>query len=81
MQLVDKVMEKVLISKLKPVYQVTMVMERALRLNLKLVQVYGVKIYEALGDRPIGLIATRWGGSFIEVWVPPSVLQECNNTK
>ncbi len=42
---------------------------------------YGVKIHEALGGRPIGLIATSWGGTFIELWMPPPALQECNNTK
>ena len=42
---------------------------------------YGVKIHEALGGRPIGLIATSWGGTFIEFWMPPSALQDCNITR
>ena len=38
---------------------------------------YGRMIHEALGGRPIGLIATSWGGTAIEVWMPPKALQEC----
>ncbi|CAF3256528.1 unnamed protein product [Rotaria socialis] len=38
---------------------------------------YGRMIHEALGGRPIGLIATSWGGTFIEYWMPPSALHEC----
>jgi hypothetical protein len=34
-------------------------------------------IHEALGGRPIGLIATSWGGTAIELWMPPQALQEC----
>ncbi|CAF1027244.1 unnamed protein product [Adineta steineri] len=41
---------------------------------------YGRMIHESLGGRPIGLIATSWGGTPIEVWMPPKALQECNDT-
>jgi sialate O-acetylesterase len=41
---------------------------------------YGRMIHQALGGRPIGLIATTWGGTPIEVWMPPKALQECNIT-
>jgi hypothetical protein len=37
-------------------------------------------IYQALGGRPIGLIATSWGGTYIEIWMPPKALQDCNTT-
>ena len=38
---------------------------------------YGRMIHEALGGRPIGLVATSWGGTAIELWMPPKALQEC----
>jgi sialate O-acetylesterase len=41
---------------------------------------YGRQIHEALGGRPIGLIVSSWGGTTIEVWMPPKALQECNDT-
>ena len=41
---------------------------------------YGRMIHQALGGRPIGLIATSWGGTPIEVWMPPKALQDCNVT-
>jgi sialate O-acetylesterase len=41
---------------------------------------YGRMIYEALGGRPLGLIVSSWGGTAIELWMPPKALQECNNT-
>ncbi len=41
---------------------------------------YGRMIHAALGGRPIGLIATSYGGTAIEYWMPPEALQECNNT-
>jgi sialate O-acetylesterase len=41
---------------------------------------YGRMIHQGLGGRPIGLIATSWGGTPIEVWMPPKALQECNDT-
>jgi len=41
---------------------------------------YGRMIHTALGGRPIGLIATIYGGTAIEYWMPPAALQECNNT-
>jgi sialate O-acetylesterase len=37
-------------------------------------------IHQALGGRPIGLIATSWGGTAIELWMPPKALQDCNTT-
>jgi sialate O-acetylesterase len=42
--------------------------------------VYGRMIHQALGGRPIGLIASSWGGTPIEVWMPPKALQDCNAT-
>jgi hypothetical protein len=39
---------------------------------------YGRMIHQSLGGRPIGLIATGWGGTVIENWMPPKVLQYCN---
>jgi sialate O-acetylesterase len=41
---------------------------------------YGRMIHQALGGRPIGLIATSWGGTSIEVWTPPKALHDCNAT-
>jgi sialate O-acetylesterase len=38
---------------------------------------YGRMIHQALDNRPIGLIATSWGGTAIELWMPPGALQEC----
>jgi sialate O-acetylesterase len=42
---------------------------------------YGRMIHQALGGRPIGLIATSYEGTLIEVWMPPKALQDCNITK
>jgi sialate O-acetylesterase len=41
---------------------------------------YGRQIHQALDGRPIGLIATSWGGTAIEFWMPPNALHECNDT-
>jgi sialate O-acetylesterase len=41
---------------------------------------YGRMIHEALGGRPIGLIATTWGGTPIEQWMPLQVVQDFNLT-
>jgi sialate O-acetylesterase len=41
---------------------------------------YGRMIHQSLGGRPIGLIATSFGGTFIELWMPPKALQDCNTT-
>jgi sialate O-acetylesterase len=41
---------------------------------------YGRMIHQALNGRPIGLIATSFGGTFIELWMPPKALQDCNTT-
>jgi sialate O-acetylesterase len=41
---------------------------------------YGRMIHQALDGRPIGLIATSWGGTFIELWMSPKALEECNIT-
>ncbi len=38
---------------------------------------YGKMIHQALGSRPIGLIGSSWGGTTIEVWMPPKALQDC----
>ncbi len=40
---------------------------------------YGRMIHEALGGRPIGLIATSYGGTGIELWMPPPALKKCFN--
>ena len=42
---------------------------------------YGRMIHEALDGRPIGLVATSWGGTAIEYWMPPKALKDCNITK
>ena len=39
---------------------------------------YGRMIHQALGGRPMGLIATTWGGTAIELWMAPKALQECD---
>jgi len=39
---------------------------------------YGRMIYSALGERPIGLIHSSWGGTGIEFWSPPQVLKACD---
>ena len=41
---------------------------------------YGRMIHEALGGRPIGLVASSWGGTFIEYWMPPKAMEDCNTT-
>ena len=41
---------------------------------------YGRMIHEALGGRPIGLIAASLGGTMIELWMPQKALEECNIT-
>jgi sialate O-acetylesterase len=41
---------------------------------------YGRMIHQELGGRPIGLMATTWGGTAIELWMPPKALQDCNTT-
>jgi sialate O-acetylesterase len=41
---------------------------------------YGRMIHQALGGRPIGLIATSWSGTAIELWMPPKALEDCNTT-
>ena len=41
---------------------------------------YGRMVHQALGGRPIGLIATSWGGTPVEFWTPPEALQDCNAT-
>ncbi len=41
---------------------------------------YGRMIHQALGGRPIGLIASSWSGTHIELWMPPKALEECNDT-
>jgi sialate O-acetylesterase len=42
--------------------------------------VYGRMIHQALGGRPIGLIATSYSGTPVEYWMPPQALQDCNVT-
>ena len=41
---------------------------------------YGKKLHQALEGRPVGLISTSFGGTHIEVWMPPKALQDCNTT-
>jgi sialate O-acetylesterase len=41
---------------------------------------YGRMIHQALDGRPIGLIATSWGGTAVEFWMPPKALEDCNDT-
>jgi sialate O-acetylesterase len=41
---------------------------------------YGRMIHQALGGRPIGLIATSANGTAIEFWMAPKALQDCNIT-
>jgi sialate O-acetylesterase len=41
---------------------------------------YGRMIHQALNGRPMGLIATSWGGTPVEDWMPPDALKQCNNT-
>jgi sialate O-acetylesterase len=38
---------------------------------------YGRMIHQALNGRPIGLIVTSWGGTAIELWMPPKALKDC----
>jgi sialate O-acetylesterase len=40
---------------------------------------YGRMIHEALGGRPIGLVATSYGGTGIELWTPAQWIRECFN--
>jgi sialate O-acetylesterase len=42
---------------------------------------YGRMIHVALNNRPIGLIATSWGGTPIEFWMPPPALRDCGVRK
>ena len=41
---------------------------------------YGRMIHQALDGRPIGLIATSWGGTQIQPWMPPKALEDCGIT-
>jgi sialate O-acetylesterase len=41
---------------------------------------YGRMIHQALDERPMGLIASAYVGTAIEVWMPPIALQDCNTT-
>ena len=41
---------------------------------------YGRMIHQALDGRPIGLMDTTWGGTPIELWMPPQALKDCNTT-
>jgi sialate O-acetylesterase len=41
---------------------------------------YGRMIHQGLGGRPIGLIATSYGATHIDVWMPPNALHACNLT-
>ena len=38
---------------------------------------YGRMVHEGLGGRPIGLVHSSWGGTNIEYWTPPEVLNAC----
>merc|ERR1719450_789722 len=37
---------------------------------------YGEQLYDEL-EVPIGLIHTAWGGTIVEAWSPPEVIEEC----
>jgi len=41
---------------------------------------YGRMVHQALGGRPMGLVATSWGGTPVEDWMPPEALHQCNDT-
>jgi hypothetical protein len=41
---------------------------------------YGRMIHQTLDGRPIGLIDTSYGGTFIEYWMPPVALHDCGIT-
>jgi len=41
---------------------------------------YGRRIHVALNGRPIGLLATSWGGTAIETWMPTQALTDCGIT-
>lgn len=38
---------------------------------------YGRMIQDSIGERPMGLIHTSWGGTNIEYWTPSEVLKDC----
>lgn len=38
---------------------------------------YGRMIHQALNGRPIGLVATSWGGTPVEAWSLPQGLKDC----
>ncbi len=40
---------------------------------------YGRMLHEALGGRPIGLVASSYGGTGIELWTPAQGIYECLN--
>jgi sialate O-acetylesterase len=42
---------------------------------------YGRMIHEGLGEIPIGLVHSSWGGTSIEWWSPPEALKDCNITQ
>jgi sialate O-acetylesterase len=42
---------------------------------------YGRMIHAGLGERPMGLVHTSWGGTNIELWTPPEVLKDCGVTQ
>ena len=37
---------------------------------------FGEQLYDEL-EVPIGLIQTAWGGTIVEAWSPPEVIEEC----
>jgi len=41
---------------------------------------FGRMVHQALGGRPMGLVATSWGGTPVEDWMPPEALHQCNDT-
>jgi sialate O-acetylesterase len=41
---------------------------------------YGRLVHQALGGRPMGLVATSWGGTPVEAWMPPDALHACNDS-
>merc|ERR1740138_269372 len=43
--------------------------------------IYGRELFDALdGKVPIGLISNSWGGTRLESWTIPEVLEACNHS-
>ncbi len=42
---------------------------------------FGRGVYKALGDIPVGLVDSDWGGTYIQAWSSPDALSKCNQTE